>query len=84
MSLYGSLFIAPKEVEALKKLVSFLLALCFTCGTVVPTLAQQALPGEQPAMGAEQAAPKKKAKKSKKSKKSKRSTKNKKAVATPQ
>ncbi len=67
----------------MKKLASILLAMCFTCVAVGPTLAQQAMPEEQPAVGAEQAAPKK-TKKSKKTKKPKRSKKTKKANATPQ
>jgi len=67
----------------LKKLASFLVALCFTWVTVAPVLAQaQALPEEQPGVGAAQATPKK-AKKAKKSKKSRKSKK-KKAAATQQ
>ena len=67
----------------MKKLASLLLAVCFTCVTVGPALAQQAMPEEQPAIGAQQATPKK-TKKSKKSKRTKKSKKTKKAAATPQ
>ena len=64
----------------MKKLLSFILALIFTCGVVGTSLAQQAAPAEEPAAAAEQAAPKK-AKKAKKSKKTKKSKKAKKAAA---
>lgn len=59
----------------MKKLLSFILALIFTCGLMGTGLAQQAAP-EESAVGAEQAAPKKskkaKQKKSKKQKKTKK------------
>ena len=60
----------------MKKLLSFILASFFTFGVVSISLAQPAAPEEQPAVGAEQAAPKKtkkaKQKKTKKQKKSKK------------
>ena len=58
----------------MKKVLSFILALIFTCGVVGTSLAQQAAPAEEPAAAAEQAAPKKakKAAKNKKTKKKKR------------
>ena len=62
-------FIASeREVKALKKLLSFILALLFTFGVVGTSLAQPAATEEQPAAAAEQAAPKK-AKKAAKNKK---------------
>gem|GEM_PF-6003609 len=67
----------------MKKLASLLIALCFTCATAAPVLAQQqALPEEQPSVGAAQATPKK-AKKAKKTKKHRKS-KTKKSTATQQ
>jgi hypothetical protein len=70
-------FIVPeREVKALKKLLSFILALLFTFGVVGAGLAQPAAPEDQPAAAAEQTAPKKtkkaKHKKSKKHKKTKK------------
>jgi hypothetical protein len=75
-------FIASWRSKALKKVLSLILALIFSCGVVGSSLAQQAAPTEEPAAAAEQAGTKK-AKKSKKTKKAKKGKKAKKAGATP-
>jgi hypothetical protein len=63
----------------LKKFLSFILAVVFGCSVVGTSLAQQAGPAEEPAVAAEQAAPKK-AKKAATSKTKKKKKKPKKAT----
>lgn len=73
-----------RRFKALKKSLSFILALLFTLGVVGTSLAQQAAPEEQPAAAAEQAAPKKTTKKCPKKKTAKKHKKSKKCTPAPQ
>ena len=76
-------FIASeREVKALKKLLSFILALLFTIGVVGTSLAQPAATEEQPGAAAEQKTTPKKTKKAK-TKKSKKHKKSKKPAEKP-